>query len=230
FQRAPNPGAASDDDASNDSPDPGSARFQRAKNPGAASDDDASNDSPDPGSARFQRAKNPGAANAADLAPIGSARNENVPEPPTESTPEACGDSPQTVKRFSIDFPTPLRLKSNGEYLRGHIPFAVLMGALIRRLETLSFFYCGGSLELDYRALMEKAAEVEIQFADLRWVEWQRYSRRQDRRIPWAGAVGTVHYEGDVEPFLPFLVLGEIVGVGNNCAFGLGRLFVTHES
>jgi hypothetical protein len=131
--------------------------------------------------------------------------------------------------RLSIELVTPLRVKSKGEFLRSELPFEVLAGALIRRLETLSFFYCGGSLELDYRGLVETARQVRTESSNLRWVEWERYSRRQDRRIPWGGIVGRVEYSGDLSRFLPFLVLGEILGVGNNCAFGLGRYEVHHS-
>ena len=125
--------------------------------------------------------------------------------------------------RLTLELLTPMRLKSGGEFLRTALPFDVLIGALLRRLESLSYFYCGGSLHLSYQALIAKAKEVKIAFSNLRWVEWHRYSRRQDRKIPWGGMLGRIEYAGDPTPFLPFLTLGEIVGVGNNCAFGLGR-------
>jgi hypothetical protein len=129
----------------------------------------------------------------------------------------------QYRERLSVEFLTPLRLKSRGEFLRGDLPFSALAGALMRRLETLSFFYGAGSLALDYSALMERAREVRTGPRSFRWVEWERYSYRQDRRIPWGGIVGQIDYAGDFGPFLPFLALGEIIGVGNGCAFGLGR-------
>lgn len=134
-------------------------------------------------------------------------------------------DQPPT--RLTMDLLTPTRLKSSGEFLRVAPPFETLMGALLRRLESLSFFYCGGSLQLDYRALVGQAREVQTASSDLRWVEWSRYSQRQERKIPWCGLVGRVEYTGDFRQFLPFLAVGELVGVGNNCAFGLGRYRVS---
>jgi CRISPR-associated endoribonuclease Cas6 len=129
--------------------------------------------------------------------------------------------------RLSIELLTPMRLKSGGEFLRAAPPFDVLMGVLLRRLESLSFFYCSGSLNLDYRGLMAQAKEVQALPSNVRWVEWDRYSHRQDRWIPLGGLLGRVEYKGDVTPFLPYLSLGELVGVGNNCAFGLGRFQIT---
>jgi hypothetical protein len=137
--------------------------------------------------------------------------------------PPSGGSEGQRRESLSIEFLTPLRLKSRGEFLRGDLPFSALAGALMRRLETLSFFYGAGSLALDYSALMERAREVGTGSRSFRWVEWERYSYRQDRRIPWGGIVGQIDYAGDFGPFLPFLALGEIIGVGNGCAFGLGR-------
>jgi len=122
-----------------------------------------------------------------------------------------------------IELLTPTRLKSGGRVIQSEIPFGVLIGALLRRLESLSFFYCGGSLSLDYREMLARAKEVQVVSSNLRWVEWERYSRRQDRKIPWGGVLGCMGYSGDFTTFLPFLALGEMVGIGNNCAFGLGR-------
>ncbi len=126
--------------------------------------------------------------------------------------------------RLRIELLMPLRLKSGGEFLRDALPFDVLIGALLRRLESLSFLYCGGSLHLDYRAVVARAREAQTVKSDLRWVEWKRYSQRQERRIPWGGMVGSVEYAGEFGEFGAFLALGGVVGVGNNCAFGLGRI------
>lgn len=37
------------------------------------------------------------------------------------------------------------------------------------------------------------------------------------------GLVGEAAYEGDFEPFWPFLVFGQWTHVGKNATFGLGR-------
>ncbi len=139
----------------------------------------------------------------------------------------AASDRAKGKVHMRIELLTPTRLKSGGEFLRTELPFSVLLSALLRRLESLSFFYCGGSLQLDYKALIARAEEVAVVENSLRWVSWERYSRRQERKIPWGGIMGCVEYRGDFTPFLPFLALGELVGVGNNCAFGLGR-YQTH--
>jgi hypothetical protein len=157
--------------------------------------------------------------------PPGAGVGEDAHTPDIPS--DIASGAPALEGRLSIEMVTPLRLKSKGEFLRSDLPFAALAGALLRRLETLSFFYGPGSLGLDYRALMEKARQARTLSSNLRWVEWERYSSRQDRRVPWGGTLGRAEYVGDVRAFMPFLALGEILGVGNNCVFGLGRLRVS---
>jgi len=51
----------------------------------------------------------------------------------------------------------------------------------------------------------------------------ERYSRRQERRIPMGGLVGSVTYRGPLDEFLPWLALGEHVHVGKNTVFGMGK-------
>ena len=132
-------------------------------------------------------------------------------------------DTLHEQSRLTLELLTPMRLKSGGEFLRAALPFDILLGALLRRLESLSFFYCGGSLHLDYQELVAKAKEVQNVSNALRWIEWERYSRRQNHWIPWGGVLGHTEYSGDFTPFLPFLAIGEVINIGNNCAFGLGR-------
>jgi hypothetical protein len=59
-------------------------------------------------------------------------------------------------------------------------------------------------------------------YHETRWATWSRYSARQDRRMEWAGLVGTATYAGDLRPFWPYLVFGQWVHVGKGATFGLG--------
>ena len=67
------------------------------------------------------------------------------------------------------------------------------------------------------------AQSVRTVDSRLEWREWDRYSARQDQRVPMGGFVGHVGYAGDPARFSPWLALGEWVHVGKGATFGLGR-------
>jgi CRISPR/Cas system endoribonuclease Cas6 (RAMP superfamily) len=76
-------------------------------------------------------------------------------------------------------------------------------------------------LNLDFKALGEQAEAVQTVRVDSQWIDRSRRTRKgfsQDL----SGFVGEVTYRGDIEPFLPLLLLGEYIHVGKNAAFGNG--------
>ena len=64
---------------------------------------------------------------------------------------------------------------------------------------------------------------VETTETTLRWRDWTRYSSRQHRKMQLGGLVGSVTYAGDLAAFLPFVALGQLLHVGKNATFGLGK-------
>lgn len=123
---------------------------------------------------------------------------------------------------LTLHLVTPLRLIQGGARCR-EPHFGLLARNLLRRLENLVRFHCGHEGELPYGDLLERADSVRIARDETRWHDWERYSRRQDRRMKLGGLLGSVTYEGDLTPFLPLLALGEWVNVGKGTTFGLGR-------
>ena len=51
----------------------------------------------------------------------------------------------------------------------------------------------------------------------------ERYSSRQQRMLPFSGRLGSLSFEGNLEPFWPYLLLGEVVHIGKKTTFGVGR-------
>ncbi|MGQ9647940.1 MAG: CRISPR system precrRNA processing endoribonuclease RAMP protein Cas6 [Thermodesulfobacteriota bacterium] len=127
--------------------------------------------------------------------------------------------SPLTL---NLLFLTPTRLKFDGR-LTPALEFHILFRNLLRRISLLSYFHCGSELALDFKALIEKAKGVKVKNENLSWVDWERYSNRQETKMKMGGFVGSITFEGDVQPFLPFILLGEYVHVGKGTSFGLGK-------
>ena len=121
-----------------------------------------------------------------------------------------------------LHFLTPARIV-NEKKLTFEIEFHHLIRNLLRRISNLSYFHCGTRLEIDFKGLIEKAEKVIAVGRDLRWYDWERYSARQDTKMKLGGFIGTIGFKGDLEPFIPFLSLGELIHLGKGTSFGLGR-------
>jgi len=139
-----------------------------------------------------------------------------VPQGGDPAAPKESGSE------FWVSFETPVRFVQRGELCR-EPRFHLLVGNLLRRLENLVRFHCGGRGEWVYASLLQDAAAVELVRDETRWHDWERYSHRQDRRMKLGGFVGRAAYRGRLNPFLPILALGSWVNVGKGTSFGLGR-------
>lgn len=127
----------------------------------------------------------------------------------------------ETILRIQVRFLTPTRLRSNGHFI-DRIQFAALFSRLLDRLSSLTRFYCGAALALDFQAEKDAARDVRTVESRLEWFDWERYSARQGSRMTLGGVKGEVVFEGPLGRFLPYLRLGEHIHVGNGTAFGLG--------
>lgn len=131
------------------------------------------------------------------------------------------GGKNSKAKQLTLNFLTPTRLKFRNEFVS--LPeFHVVFRSLLRRIANLAHFHCGETLKIDFNSLIRKATKIKIEEADVHWVDWERYSFAQDVRMKLGGFIAQVTYKGDLEPFLPFLLLGEYVHVGKGATFGMG--------
>ncbi len=134
-------------------------------------------------------------------------------------------DSPDAVQRVRIRFVTPTELKS-GHQVAERPEFGILFGRLRDRISTLRTLYGVGPLEIDFRAMGERAAAVKMTQYELQKTEANRLSSRTGQRHSLGGFVGEVEYEGNLGEFLPYLRLGKWVGVGRQTVWGKGEIEV----
>lgn len=125
------------------------------------------------------------------------------------------------LSRLTISFLTPTRLKYENQ-LAADCEFHVLFRNLVRRIALLDYFHCGGEFPPERREFVERARAIETVTSDLRWIDWERYSNRQQHMVHMGGFVGQVTYCGDFTNFLPYLHLGTYTHVGKGATFGLG--------
>ena len=143
-------------------------------------------------------------------------------EPVQDLIPGDGGNSNSSI-RIRLD--TPLRLKFENE-IKADLPFHVLVRATLRRVSSLLNTWGDGEPDLDYKGLIERAADVRTADNALRWFDWKRYSNRQERKMFMGGMLGSVIYEGDLGAYLPLLHFCDKVHLGKNTSFGLGKIQV----
>ncbi len=127
------------------------------------------------------------------------------------------------VKRFRLEFATPFRVKHQGRFVQ-QVPFHLLIRAALRRISSLEFHYGQGEPQLDYRGLVQEAEKVKTVREDVTWREVPRYSSRQKSKMTIGGVVGSATYEGELGKFLPLLRYCEVVHLGKQTFFGLGKV------
>ncbi|MEW6229930.1 MAG: CRISPR system precrRNA processing endoribonuclease RAMP protein Cas6, partial [Bacillota bacterium] len=131
---------------------------------------------------------------------------------------------------LTVSFETMTRLKFEGS-LNDRPEFHVLIRSLLRRISSLLYFHHGTKLDMDFRGFISQAERVRLAAQRTQWVDWERYSSRQDARMKLGGIVGAATYEFPdpdlVALFLPWLLLGEYAHVGKGGTFGLGRFTVS---
>jgi CRISPR-associated endoribonuclease Cas6 len=143
---------------------------------------------------------------------------------------EEVADSVKGLNKHEITlmFKTPTRIKYQ-EDLVLDLEFHILIRSLLRRISALSYFHCGGELNVDFRGIIHDAEKVETKKRSLAWQDWERYSNRQETKMKMGGFVGEITFQGDLEQFLPFITLGEYIHVGKGTSFGLGKYKIYSE-
>jgi len=127
-------------------------------------------------------------------------------------------DRPVTLR-----FVTPTELKGSGAILRG-APFGVVLARARDRIAALHQLYGDGPLDLDFRGMNQRAAEIETVSSSLRWESHQRRSSRTHQTHALGGFVGEASYAGDLAEFLPFLHAAYWTGIGRQTVWGKGAV------
>lgn len=135
--------------------------------------------------------------------------------------------APNTVssgsESIALSFITPTRISYNNT-LAMEIEFHILIRNLLRRLSLLSYFHCEGDiLDWDFKQIIEMASRVKCIHRNLEWIDWERYSSRQDTKMKLGGFSGNIAFEGDIKPFMSLIKAGELLHIGKSTTFGLGK-------
>ncbi|HEV1285795.1 MAG TPA: CRISPR system precrRNA processing endoribonuclease RAMP protein Cas6 [Bryobacteraceae bacterium] len=123
------------------------------------------------------------------------------------------------VDRVRVHFLSPTELKNAGSP-----EFGPLFARIRDRISTLREFYGSGPLEIDFKAMGERAAAIRMTCCELQHVDAERVS--QGRRHPLGGFTGVAEYEGDLTEFIPYLEIASYTGVGRQTVWGKGEIAI----
>ncbi len=84
-------------------------------------------------------------------------------------------------------------------------------------------------LDVDSKGLIERAQAVKVKESNLIWVDWERYSNRQEEKMKMGGFTGSAAFGGDFEEFSQLILIGEQIHVGKGTSFGLGKYEILYE-
>jgi hypothetical protein len=131
--------------------------------------------------------------------------------------------SPQ-VDAITLAITTPLRLQHQGHPVRpDDLRPRTLFTALLRRTALLFELQAGlPGLAGDAARLAALADRLDDE-RELRWLDWTRYSSRQQQEMTLGGVVGEWRLSGALDELLPWFWLGQWLHVGKNTTMGLGR-------
>jgi len=126
-------------------------------------------------------------------------------------------------EQVTIHFETPFRTKWQGRFTNKP-DFHIVFRSLMRRLSSILYFHHGVNLDVDFVNLVKKAEMVETIQQDTNWVDLDRFSSRQDSKMSLGGFIGHTTYKGNLKPFIPFLLAGELIHGSKQAVFGLGQI------
>jgi hypothetical protein len=132
------------------------------------------------------------------------------------------------VDRVCLRFVTPTELKMAGE-VADRPEFAALFKRLRDRIANLCRLYGPGPLDIDFRAIGERADTIRLTRCE---IAWERVERRSSRtgQVHWMGGfTGQAEYEGELAEFVPWLRAAHWTGVGRQTVWGKGDVQVVER-
>lgn len=120
---------------------------------------------------------------------------------------------------------TPLRIRRNGHLLTS-ISFLTLIRNITNRIMSITERYGGRVNKEEAERLQMLAPNIKTTKEDLHLEQLERYSNRLKEKMDFSGLLGELEFEGDLTPFVPWLLAAQILHIGRNTTFGMGRIEV----
>ncbi|MEE6207130.1 MAG: CRISPR system precrRNA processing endoribonuclease RAMP protein Cas6 [Alphaproteobacteria bacterium] len=140
------------------------------------------------------------------------------------ATPCYEPELPQACQRVKIALETPLRIHHAGHpVVPDKLTAYDFLMSVIRRQANMAKYHIAEYAPIDVKNLSRLAKDVRLENADLRWLDWKRYSSRQKQEIALGGIIGTFELSGDLADLYPYIKAGEYFHGGKGAVMGMGK-------
>ncbi|MBN2145660.1 MAG: CRISPR system precrRNA processing endoribonuclease RAMP protein Cas6 [Candidatus Aureabacteria bacterium] len=123
---------------------------------------------------------------------------------------------------LALRFQTPTRIHYQDKLVI-QPEFHVLIRELLRRIEVLSYLYWHKKLQWNKSYYVSEAEKISIKMSNLEWTDWEPIASGEESEFKLGGFTGDIVYSGNILPFLPILLIGQEVHIGELCTLGLGK-------
>ncbi|MCC7431206.1 CRISPR system precrRNA processing endoribonuclease RAMP protein Cas6 [bacterium] len=127
--------------------------------------------------------------------------------------------------KLLLTFTSPVCIRKDGITLE-KIDFLTFYKTLARRILILRKFNETSDLLFDNKQLTELSENIRTVKQKFDRFSVNRWSNRQQQKIPLDGFTGFAIFEGDFAPFQEVLEFGQFVHIGKNTVFGFGKFEV----
>ena len=138
---------------------------------------------------------------------------------PLQAQVDITSFKPRDAHEATLYFNTVTALKSGGRVVYD-LDFETIIRAIYRRMKALSVYH-NNRIAIDLPNRTDHPARVID--SRLKRAFWQRYSNRQEKKIGFAGVVGSLTISGDLTPYTPLLQMGHYVHIGRGTVYGMGK-------
>lgn len=135
------------------------------------------------------------------------------------------GDELQNVTGAVVKICTPLRIRHGGRMVK-KVSFQTLIRNITNRIIAITERYGGWADQKESDRLLALAEKVRIVNEEIKVEKLERYSNRTNGKMDFSGLIGTIEYEGNLTPFVPWLYAAQRLHIGRNTTFGMGKIQV----
>lgn len=129
------------------------------------------------------------------------------------------------VRQLDLRTRTPLRIRRKGILLE-KIDFPTIIRNIVSRMEAITMRYGGWVDKEEIERIQRLSTEVSTSQDNMELKMMDRYSNRQGKKIDFNGLMGTMQFEGEITPFVPWLFAAQTLHIGRNTTFGMGQIEV----